>query len=1247
MADIESDEEGAVVSSEIPEVTQQEIEVAPAPAESPKEEVPEKLGDNDDESPSIWQRIKDLFPCLRYNEDLRRVTANNREENAQYKYANNVIKTAKYNIITFLPINLLEQFLRIANFYFLILVILQAIPGISSVPVYSTLVPLLGVLATTAIKDAYDDIKRHISDYRINSRPADIVKPDTDETNLKVRQALPETADMKDNENDLGSFNGYVECEVPNNRLHKFVGSLAWNNEKHSLSNDQILLRGCRLRNTEWMYGLVVYAGHDTKLVKNSGRTKFKRTHIDNMMNKMVLFILGFLGFCVTVTLIGSAIWESLYGTNFQVYVPFDTRFDNPAKIAFVQIISNIIVFNTFVPISLYVSVEVIRLGLSFIINWDLKMYYETNDIPAIARTTTLNEELGQIEYVFSDKTGTLTQNIMKFRKCTINGVKYGEPTVESKPIDFSPWNPYAQDDFEFCDNDLVELCRSGKDPFVEDFFKLIALCHTVLPSQDAEGKLDYNAQSPDEAALVSAARNLGYAFTTRTPFTVSVDLLNREQHGLPSSVNYEVLNILDFNNERKRMSVIVRDPETGKLTLYCKGADTVIFERLDPSCDELQSTTLEHLGTYATEGLRTLVLAKKDIGIDEYTEWSKEYTEASLLTEGRDLAVDKIYNKIEQNLILIGATAIEDKLQDGVPETIANLARADIKIWVLTGDKLETAINIGYSCKLLTEEMKIFIVNSEEKAEVRERLQDAKDWIDKKDSRPEPTTDEPQGPPYGIVLTGQTLRHALKADMEMLLLETASQCKAVICCRVTPLQKKKVVDLIKVHKKAVTLAIGDGANDVGMIKAAHIGVGISGLEGQQAVLSSDYSFGQFRYLERLLLVHGRWSYHRMTLFLKYFFYKNFAFTFSQFLFAFFCGFTAQTLYDPGFIAVYNVIYTSFPVLAIGILDQDCTEKSCLQNPRLYIAGQKGKRFNTQIFLISLLRGICVAIVVFFVLYGFTYLNVYHAGYEWDYQSFGYAASGALIFIVNLQMAMDTNYWNPVIHIFIWGSILSWWVVPPFLSNVPYFYNFNVLSYYGVSNEVLASFHFYFYTFLAMALALLPVFFARIILTELFPSLLDDVRLSEDKISSKERAEWFKGHIQRALPGKKEELLEEEGRVTPVSSGLLRHQRSSYAFAHEEGFGSHILTGRYLGANEKEVHSERTRRNTLTLGRPGSRPKKPSPLEVSKSAMTLPSDSKTLKALDEVQGSASASPVIELEVSTKKDEKESLVETID
>uniref|UniRef100_A0A4W4EZY0 Phospholipid-transporting ATPase n=1 Tax=Electrophorus electricus TaxID=8005 RepID=A0A4W4EZY0_ELEEL len=680
--------------------------------------------------------------------------------------------TSKYNIITFLPVNLFEQFQEVANTYFLFLLILQLIPQISSLPWFTTIVPLVLVLSITAVKDATDDYFRHKSDNQVNNRQSqvlingvlqkekwmdvrvgDIIKLENNqfvaadllllsssephglcyietaeldgETNMKVRQSLAVTSELGEPGN-LAQFDGEVVCELPNNKLDRFCGALHWRECKYTLTNNNMLLRGCVLRNTESCYGLVIFAGPDTKLMQNSGRTKFKRTSIDHLMNTLVLWIFGFLVCMGVILAIGNAVWEREVGSLFQSYLPWDPPVDNFLFSAFLSFWSYVIILNTVVPISLYVSVEVIRLGHSYFINWDRRMFCNRSNTAAEARSTTLNEELGQVEYIFSDKTGTLTQNIMTFNKCSINGNMkrsiYGSVACDligfvqrAQPLDFSAWNPLADRDFCFYDVSLLEAVKM-REPAVHEFFRVLSLCHTVMSEEKSEGELVYKAQSPDEGALVTAARNFGFVFRSRTPSTITTQELGKE-------VTYTLLAILDFNNIRKRMSVIVRTPE-GHICLYCKGADTVLFDRLHSCNHDLMNITSDHLNEFAGDGLRTLALAYRDLSEEQWEEWAERYHGADKAIDYREDRLAAAYEEIEQDMMLLGATAIEDKLQEGIAETITVLSLANIKIWVLTGDKQETAVNIGYSSKMLTDDMtEVFIMNGYTVQSVREDL--------------------------------------------------------------------------------------------------------------------------------------------------------------------------------------------------------------------------------------------------------------------------------------------------------------------------------------------------------------------------------------------------------------------------------------------------------------------------------------------------------------------------------------------
>ncbi|XP_013910354.1 PREDICTED: phospholipid-transporting ATPase IC [Thamnophis sirtalis] len=1001
---------------------------------------------------------------------------------------------------------------------------LETIPQITTLSWYTTLVPLLLVLGITAVKDLVDDIFIFVyimytflcvnilllsfqntkwkdivvgDIIRLGKNafvPADILllsssEPNSlcyvetaeldGETNLKFKMSLEVTDRCLQEESALAVFDGLVECEEPNNRLDKFTGALLWRGKRYALDSDKILLRGCKIRNTEVCHGLVIFAGADTKIMKNSGKTRFKRTKIDSLMNFMVYMIFVLLILESAGLAIGHTYWEQQIG-NSSWYL-YDGEDYSPSYRGFLNFWGYIIVLNTMVPISLYVSVEVIRLGQSYFINWDLQMYYPEKDTAAKARTTTLNEQLGQIHYIFSDKTGTLTQNIMTFKKCCINGQTYGEcrdKTGEEhdhlEQVDLS-WNMHADGKLNFYDHYLIEKIKTGKETEIQQFFLLLAICHTVMV-----------------------------------------------------------------------------DASDGKCYLI-----------------------------FANESLRTLCLCYKEITHYEYELWEKKFMAASLALTNRDVALDKVYEEIEQNLILLGATAIEDKLQDGVPETISKLAKADIKIWVLTGDKKETAENIGFSCELLTDETNIHY-GEDISALLQTRLENQRNQIgtyDKSSSRAnEPFFEE--GKNQALIITGSWLNEILlekktkkkkllklkfpktveekekhketkrridlyKEQQQRNFVDLACECNAVICCRVTPKQKAMVVDLVKRYKKAITLAIGDGANDVNMIKTAHIGVGISGQEGMQAVMSSDYSFGQFRYLQRLLLVHGRWSYIRMCKFLRYFFYKNFAFTLVHFWYSFFNGYSAQTAYEDWFITLYNVLYSSLPVLLVGLLDQDVSDKLSIRFPRLYILGQKDLLFNYKKFFLSLLHGVITSLIIFFIPYG-AYLQTMGQDGEApsDYQSFAVTASSSLVIAVNFQMGMDTSYWTFVNAFSIFGSIALYFGIMFDLHSAGIHILFpSVFQFTGTASNALRQPYIWLTIILSVALCLLPIIALRFLMMTIWPTKSEKVRKNRQKYKAEE-VKWKRRQsvIRRGVTGR----------------------RSAYAFSHQRGYADLIASGRIM-----------------------------------------------------------------------------------
>ncbi|XP_064811121.1 probable phospholipid-transporting ATPase IA isoform X3 [Oncorhynchus masou masou] len=958
------------------------------------------------------------------------------------KFCSNHVSTAKYNVLTFLPRFLYSQFRRAANSFFLFIALLQQIPDVSPTGRWTTLVPLLFILVVAAVKEFIEDLKRHNADSVVNKKecqvlrngaweivhwakavvgdiirvgcsdyvPADSILLSSSEpqgmcyietsnldgeTNLKIRQGLQITSEIKDIDS-LMRLSGRMECESPNRHLYEFVGNIRL--DGHStmpLGPDQILLRGAQLRNTQWVHGVVVYTGHDTKLMQNSTRPPLKLSNVERITNFQILLLFGCLLAISLVCSIGQTIWKYQYG-NAAWYM--DLNYGGAANFG-LNFLTFIILFNNLIPISLLVTLEVIKFTQAFFINWDTDMLYEPTNTPAVARTSNLNEELGQVKYIFSDKTGTLTCNVMQFKKCTVAGVAYGHSTQSSEEAGFN-------------DPSLLENLQSNHPtaPVILDFMTMLAICHTAVPER-TEDTIVYQAASPDEGALVRAAANLGFVFSGRTPDSVIIQALGAEE-------KYELLHVLEFTSTRKRMSVIMRTP-SGKIRLYCKGADTVVYDRLADS-SRYKEITLKHLEQFATEGLRTLCFAVAEISESTYQQWLEVFHRASTALQNRALKLEESYELIEKNLQLLGATAIEDKLQDKVPETIETLMKADIKIWILTGDKQETAINIGHSCKLLTKNMGMLVINEDTLDATRETLSHhcgmLGDALYKEND-------------FALIIDGNTLKYALTFGARQYFLDLALSCKAVICCRVSPLQKSEVVEMVKKQVKVITLAIGDGANDVGMIQTAHVGVGISGNEGLQAANSSDYSIAQFKYLKNLLLVHGAWNYNRVSKCILYCFYKNIVLYIIEIWFAFVNGFSGQILFERWCIGLYNVIFTALPPLTLGIFERSCRKENMLKYPELYKTSQNAMGFNTKVFWAHCLNGLFHSVILFWVpLTAFQHDTVFGNGKTPDYLLLGNMVYTFVVITVCLKAGLETSSWTMFSHIAIWGSI-SLWVV--------------------------------------------------------------------------------------------------------------------------------------------------------------------------------------------------------------------------
>uniref|UniRef100_A0A5S6PYI7 Phospholipid-transporting ATPase n=1 Tax=Trichuris muris TaxID=70415 RepID=A0A5S6PYI7_TRIMR len=1093
--------------------------------------------------------------------DAQRLVQINRFQ--QTKFCSNKVSTAKYSLLTFLPRFLFEQFRRYANVFFLFIALLQQIPNVSPTGRYTTAVPLLCILSVSAIKEIIEDWKRHYADRKTNRSkvlvlrcgnwveeywqnisvgdlvkvvngqflPADLVllcssEPQAmayietsnldGETNLKLRKGSPKTASLLTHE-ALYQFSGTVECEAPHRRLYEFTGTLRPANDLAvPLGPDQLLLRGAVLKNTLWIFGLVVYTGHETKLMLNSNVAPLKRSNVDRVTNNQILILFIILLFTSLVSAIAAQMWSN----NFQETSWYLGLSQVQSSHFGYNFLTFIILYNNLIPISLQVTLEVVRFIQAIFINLDLEMYHAETDTPAAARTSNLNEELGQVKYIFTDKTGTLTKNVMVFKRCSIAGVTYGAPEAD-----------------RFDDASLLRNLNSRHitAPVIREFLIVMAACHTVVPEKPSEetGELSYQASSPDEGALVRGARDLGFVFHTRTPESVYISVLGRDE-------KYDVLNVLDFTSDRKRMSVVVRAPN-GKIRLYTKGADTVIYERLAPN-QLYGDVTLRHLEEFAAAGYRTLCLAKADINPEFYEEWNRQHYEASISLQDRDAKLAAVAELIEKDLKLLGATAIEDKLQDGVPETIASLLRADINLWMLTGDKQETAVNIGYSCQLLTPGMALLFINKNDYEETRDCIIN---YVEDLGGNLGEDND------VGLIVSGKCLHYALYGDVKQAFVDLALSCRIVICCRVSPMQKAEIVEMVKHSVGAITLAIGDGANDVAMIQAAHVGIGISGLEGLQAACASDYSIAQFRYLTRLLFVHGAWSFHRMVKLILYSFHKNICLYIIELWFALVSAWTGQTLFERWCIGLYNVLFTAAPPLAIGLFDRTASANTMVKYPTLYKLSQNKESFNVKIFWMWIMNAIYHSVILFwFSKLAFAHEVVWANGRVGGLYMLGNSVYTYVVVTVCLKAALELDAWTWLCHLAIWGSIGAWFVFLfiycNFWPNVPLGPEMA-----GMDIVVLSSGFFWMGLFFMPVVTLLFDVVYRIVRRTLFKTLADEVR--ELELSQMDPSIVLPKLLKRSRLSETARLLRSVFRRTVSTVGLAQEVRHGYAFSQEEG----------------------------------------------------------------------------------------------
>ncbi|KAF2102775.1 putative phospholipid-translocating P-type ATPase domain-containing protein [Rhizodiscina lignyota] len=942
------------------------------------------------------------------------------------------------------------------------------------------------------------------------------------ETNLKARQALKCGHGIR-HAQDCEKACFVIESEPPNQTLFTYSGAIRWGQQNgasgehvEAISINNLLLRGTTLRNTRWILGVVTFTGQETKIMLNSGITPSKRPNLARNLNRNALYnFVILIIMCIIAGFINGFAWNVKHGS--LVWFDYGSYAGSASLEGFVAFWVAIILFQNLIPIALYISLDIMRTFQALFIHYDEYMYYEPLDMACVPKRYNVSDDIGQIEYIFSDKTGTLTQNIMEFRKCTVNGVAYGDSNEQddSEDTDQSVGiasekaraqtlqilrdaydNPYLKsDNFTFVSpdfaGDLGGASGSTQQHAVENFLMVLALCNTVLPESTPGDppEIIYKAESPDDAALVAAARDYGTILSHRKGSDISLNIKGNQN-------DYTILNVLAFTSARKRMSIIVKMPD-GTIRLLTKGADSVIYPRLSrdhEGQDDLKIVTSNHLEMFANEGLRTLCVAERVLDPEEYRVWHASYTLATQALADRDAKVEEVSSALEQQLSLIGGTAIEDRLQNGVPKTISLLADAGIKLWVLTGDRVETAINIGYSCNLLHEGLDLLVFSDPQTAAAKIKsgldafkLEGSEEELlaAQKDHRPPPPT-------HALVIDGESLAAILEdEELERKFLLLCKQCKAVLCCRVSPAQKAAVVLMVKSGLHVMALAIGDGANDVAMIQAADIGVGIAGEEGRQAVMSSDYAIGQFEYLQRLVLVHGRWAYRRIGEATANFFYKNLVWTFTLFWYSIYNNFDGSYLFDYTYIVLVNVAFTSLPVIFMGIFDQDVSDEVSLAVPQLFYRGIERKEWSETKFALYMSDGFYQSIICFFMPYMAWRSDFQHPnGRDIDDRPrLGILVGTAAVIASNSYVLLNSYRWDWLtILINAISSLLIFFWTGVYSQSEPGF------LFYQSAVEVYSALAFWAALLVTVTIALLPRLVIKAIQKVIFPRDVDIIR---------------------------------------------------------------------------------------------------------------------------------------------------------
>jgi len=824
------------------------------------------------------------------------------------------------------------------------------------------------------------------------------------ERNLKRFRPMQPSAHLHSSEALHQSLDITATVEPPNERLYKFVGQVLVSpalyseyvrirrdnevREKNSegmcvfsVNAENVALRGARLKQTDHVFGMIVYAGMESKLQMNANKSSAKFSQVEKSLNIYIMWL-----FAVNI-----ALCFGLTGGSYSVYPEVEKSwylydsFEMSRADQLLNVLTYFVLLNSIIPLSLVVSMELSVLAQALFMMWDHDMRSEERG-GMLVMSSGLNSELGLVEYVLCDKTGTLTQNKMVFKHCSVGGRTYYEPMSG-------------------------EL--KGKGPDAAGFCRALALCHDVFVEKplgeafNAEA-IQYMYSSPDEVALVHAGAANGFELVARDQGKMTL-----KENG--QFVSYKLLAQLEFTSERRRMGVVVQSAD-GQFLLIVKGADSALL----PLCQQqtnpdILRKCLTDLTDFAEQGHRVMLVCQRTLQPSECEAYLDKYRRATNLLQGREEALDEAYLMLERDLVCVGVTCVEDKLQDKVPETVRFLLAANMHVWILTGDKLETAITIAYSSSIIQKGMKLTVIDEEEWNGVSARLQECVQDID---ANPDAVR--------ALVIGGVALALARDRSID-LLVKICSGFRVVVCARCAPAQKAQMVTLITQKLGKVTLSVGDGGNDVPMINAAHVGVGIMGNEGMQAARSADFAIGEYKMLQKLVAVHGRYSLLRITDLIKYSFFKNVCFCTPQIVLAFFSRLSAQSFHNSWIILAFNIVFTGLPPIMLAVFEKDLSEELLYLYPEAYSAEERQNALSLSRFALweshAIWQGVVIALAL---LYG---LNDDSAGGNVGLDHAGMLLASMIICTVTLKLGILIRYWTLITHFFFWGCLLASYIV--------------------------------------------------------------------------------------------------------------------------------------------------------------------------------------------------------------------------